>query len=176
MLLSFCRVIDTVNEWVGKTSQWLVIPLTLIVTLEVILRYVFERPTLWAWDVNIMLLGALGVLSGGYILLHKGHVRVDVLVVRLSSRKRAIIELFTVPFFLLAIGILLWQWVPEAWHSIQTREKFTSVFMPPIYPLKIVIVSGILLLLLQGVADIVRNIITLASPKGGDESKTGDSQ
>lgn len=173
MLAGFCSKIDRLNEWVGKTSQWLIIPLTSIVTLDVILRYVFGRPTLWAWDINVMLLGALGVLSGGYILLHKGHVMVDVLVIRLSPRKRAIVELCTCPFFLLGVGMLLWQWVPEASQSLETREKYTSVFMPPIYPLKIVIVLGIVILFLQGVVDIIRNISTLASPPGGGESRTG---
>ncbi|MBI5967453.1 MAG: TRAP transporter small permease subunit [Deltaproteobacteria bacterium] len=160
---SFCRSIDFLNEWVGKISGWLIIPLTLLVIYDVTLRYVFNRPTVWAWDINIQLLGALVVLGGGYTLLHGGHIGVDVLVVQLSSRRRAMVDLITSLFFFFSIGVLLWKAVGEASFSVQIRELYTSVFAPPIYPFKILMVVGILLLLLQGMVKFIRDLITVAS-------------
>jgi len=163
MVKSFCRRIDSLNEWVGKFSGWLIIPLILLVVYDVTLRYVFNRPTVWAWDINIQLLGALVVLGGGYAFLHGAHIGVDALVIHLSARGRAIVDLITSAFFFFGIGILMWKAVVDAWFSLQIRELYTSVFSPPIYPFKILMVGGILLLLLQGVAKFIRDLITVTS-------------
>lgn len=160
---SFCRFIDSLNERVGKISGWLIIPLTTLVTYDVILRYVFNRPTVWAWDINVQLLGALVVLGGGYALLHDAHIGVDALVIHLSPRRRAIVDLITSGFFFFGIGVLMWKAVGDAWFSLQIRELYSSVFLPPIYPFKILMVIGILLLLLQGVAKFIRDLITVTS-------------
>ncbi len=163
MVKSFCRRIDSLNEWVGKTSGWLIIPLILLVVYDVTLRYVFNRPTVWAWDINVQLLGALVVLGGGYALLHDAHIGVDALVIHLSARRRAIVDLITSAFFFFGIGVLLWKAALDAWFSLEIRELYSSVFLPPIYPFKILMVIGILLLLLQGVAKFIRDLITATS-------------
>jgi TRAP-type mannitol/chloroaromatic compound transport system permease small subunit len=160
---SFCRFIDSLNEWVGKYSGWLIIPLTALVTYDVILRYVFNRPTIWAWDINIQLLGAMVILGGGYGLLHDQHIGVDVLVARLSPRRRAVIDLITSAFFFFGIGVLLWKAASDAWFSLEIREVLSSVFSPPIYPFKILMVVGILLLFLQGLAKFIRDFTTVTS-------------
>jgi len=160
---SFCRFIDSLNERVGKISGWLIIPLTTLVTYDVILRYVFNRPTVWAWDINVQLLGTLVVLGGGYALLHDAHIGVDALVIHLSARRRAIVDLITSAFFFFGIGVLLWKAALDAWFSLEIRELYSSVFLPPIYPFKILMVIGILLLLLQGVAKFIRDLITATS-------------
>lgn len=167
MAKAFCRRIDSCNEWTGKIVCWLIIPLTFIVVYDVILRYVFNRPTVWAWDINIQLLGALVILGGGYVLLHNGHIGVDVLVVRLSPRKRAMVDLVTSLFFFFGVGVLLWKASLDAWSSLQIRELYTSFFQPPIYPLKIVVVIGVLLLLLQGIAKFMRDLSAVTSREMG---------
>jgi TRAP-type mannitol/chloroaromatic compound transport system permease small subunit len=160
---SFCRRIDSLNEWVGKISGWLIIPLILLVVYDVTLRYVFNRPTVWAWDINIQLLGALVVLGGGYALRNGAHIGVDVLVNQLSPRKRAIVDLITSVFFFFGVGVLMWKAIGDAWFSVQIRELYTSVFAPPIYPFKILMVGGILLLLLQGVVKFIQDLSTVTS-------------
>ena len=163
MVKSFCRRIDSLNEWVGKFSGWLIIPLILLVVFDVTLRYVFNRPTVWAWDINIQLLGALVVLGGGYAFLHGAHIGVDALVIHLSPRRRAIVDLITSVFFFFGVGVLMWKAVGDAWFSLQIRELYTSVFAPPIYPFRILMVAGILLLLLQGVVKFIRDLSTVTS-------------
>lgn len=158
------RSVDALNEWTGKVAAWLIIPLTLIVVLDVILRYVFNKPTIWAWDVNVQLLGALVILGAGYCLLHNAHVGVDVLVLRFSPRKRAIIDLITGLFFVFAIGVLLWKTASAAWASLQIREAYSSYWEPPIYPFKMLMVVGILLLLLQGIAKFIRDLGVVIYP------------
>ncbi len=153
----FADRIDILNERVGYFVSFLVLPMTLISVIEVILRYVFNRPTIWAWDTNMMLLGALTVMAGGYALLKEGHVAMDAFVSRMSLRGRAVTALVTSLLFFFGIGILAWQSGIAAWDSFLMREEVNSVWKPPLYPLKILWPIGVFLLLLQGVAGFIRN-------------------
>ncbi len=164
MLKSFCSRVDSLNEWVGNVAGWLIIPLIVLVDFDVTLRYVFNRPTIWAWDINIQFLGALVVLGGGYAFRHNLHIGVDALVIHLSPRRRAVIDLVTSAFFFFGVGVLLWKSSEDAWSSLATGELYTSVFAPPIYPFKILVVGGVLLLFLQGLVKFLRDLSTIVSP------------
>ena len=87
MLMKFCDIIDNVVDWTGKMVGWLIIPLCFLVAYDVIIRYIFNSPTVWAWDINTQLLGAMVALGGAYALLHDGHVGVDVISVLLSRKE-----------------------------------------------------------------------------------------
>lgn len=168
----FCRAIDSLNERVGKIACWLIIPLTFIIGYDVGMRYLFGQPTAWAWDIGVQLAGLLVILAGGYAMLHGGHIGVDVLVENMSPRRRAFIDVATGLILLYAIGILVWKLGADAWNSLQIREEYNSYFSPPIYPFKVIAVLGGILLLLQAVAKLIRDIITATSgrvPEGAKE-------
>jgi TRAP-type mannitol/chloroaromatic compound transport system permease small subunit len=141
--------------------------MTLLVATEVILRYVFNSPTIWAWDVIVQLLALIIVFSGGYTSLKNAHIGVDFLVEGISKKKSAIIDLLTYPLFLFSMGILFWITTETAWTSVQTREAYNSFWRPPIYPLKVAIFVGILLFLLQGIARFIRSFRIVFSEKTG---------
>ena len=169
MLERCCRDIDKINEWTGRIVSWLVIPITFIVATEVILRYLFNRPTIWAYDVNTQLLATLSILGGGYVLLHGGHIRMDLLIDRLSRTRRGTIEVVSGLIVVFTVGILLWKTSEQAWFSLQTREIASTFFHPPLYPLRAIIAIGVLLLLLQLIAKLVRDIlIIMGSRSKGD--------
>lgn len=167
MAQDFCHTVAVVNEWSGRLCAWLVLPLTAIVVMEVVLRYVFNRPTIWAWDVNVQLQAALVVLGGGYALLHKGHVSVDILVTRLSLWRRAMLDAFMGLFLIGGVGLLLWRTAIAVKVSVACMEDFTTAFAPPIYPLKIVIFIGVLLLFLQGIARFIGALTTVLTRSSG---------
>jgi TRAP-type mannitol/chloroaromatic compound transport system permease small subunit len=163
----FLRTIDMINEWTGKIAAWLIIPLVFIATFEVIARYVFNRPTIWAWDINEWLMAGLTILMGGYIFLKNGHVTVDVVVRHLSPRPRAIIDLVTFVVFFIGIGALLCGGTGQAWQAFMTREESGTVFKGPIYIVKMAWPLGVFFLLLQGVAKFIRDLMTVIQPKRG---------
>lgn len=144
--------------------------MVLFVTVHVITRYVFAKPTIWAWDVNIQLAGLLVILGGGFTLLHRSHIGVDILVVRLSPRKRAILDLITGLLFFMGVGVLLWKTVDASWASFMRREVYTSYLAPPIYPLKLIMIGGVALLLLQGISKFIRDFDTAFFGKSGERS------
>ena len=90
MKKAFLRYVDAINSWVGRVIGFAVIPITVIATIEVLLRYAFNRPTIWAWEVNIQLMASTVTLGAGYALLHGAHVKMDAIVVTIDSNtKRA---------------------------------------------------------------------------------------
>lgn len=159
------KKIDLLNEWVGRTVAYAVLPLTFITFFEVVMRYAFNRPTIWAWDVNVQLFGFIIIMGAGYTLLHGGHVIVDFAVSRFSLRQRALIDLITAWLLFFACAILIWKSGMVAWSSFMMKEAHTSVWGPPIYPLKMVIPIGAFLLMLQAVAKFVRDLIIVIAPK-----------
>jgi TRAP-type mannitol/chloroaromatic compound transport system permease small subunit len=164
----FLHVVDTINEWAGKIVAWLIIPMVLFATYEVVVRYVFNRPTIWVWEVNEWLMAGLTILMGGYLLLKEGHVVADVFVVKLSPRTRAVINLFTSVLFFLSIGLLLWGGTSQALESLAEREESGTIFRGPIYIVKMTWPIGVFLLLLQGAAKFIRDLMTVIKPKGGE--------
>lgn len=155
--------VDKINEWVGKIISYLVIFMMVILSAEVVLRYGFNRPTIWAHETSQFLFGAFFILGAGYTLLYRRHVNMDMLYVRLSLRTRAIVDLVTGVLFLSFCAVLLWKGGLMAWDSVKLREVTYSVFAPPIYPLKITLVVGFFLLTLQGLAKFIRDLVTAIS-------------
>lgn len=161
MLVRFCTLIDVLNEWTGKITAWLMLPLCFIVVYDVFLRYVLNNPTVWAWDLNTQMLGLMVALGGGYAFLYGSHVGVDVFVVYLSKKGQILVELITSTFFFIGIGVLSAVAIKQAWISVKTMEIDSTFFAPPVYPLKVLIAAGFLLLLLQGFAKFIRGIVAL---------------
>jgi TRAP-type mannitol/chloroaromatic compound transport system permease small subunit len=160
------KFIDRINEWVGKWVSYLVVPLTVIVVYEVIMRYLFDAPTLWAWDVNMYLGGLMTILGAGYAHLHKSHVSVDFLLEKWSPQKRVLLDLILSPLIILPLAILAWYGFEAAWQSVKINEHHSSLWEPPIYPLRIAIPIGAVLFLLQAVSRFIGDILHYRDVKG----------
>lgn len=154
----FLHLVDATNEWIGDKDSWLIVVILGIVVIEVVARYVFSIPLIWPHETSTFIFGAYFMLGGGYILLHRGHVNIDILHQRLSQRMRAIVDLGTAMFFFLFCGLLLWQSAEMGWHSLMIQEKTQSVWAPPVYPIKIIVPIAAFLLLTQGLAKFIRDL------------------
>lgn len=167
MLTIISTVIDTINRWVASVAKWLVVVLAVINCYEVIMRYVFNRPSIWVYDLSYMLGGAFFVLGIGYTLLTHAHVRVDVLYTNWSKRTQAILDLLlSLLVFFPAFGLLLYKLIPWVIRSWERSEKASGSFwLPPIYPLKTIILIAMVLLVLQGVSEFCKDIKKLNAHK-----------
>jgi len=165
-LNKFPDIIDKVNERVGTVISFGLIVMMFIMLFEVVRRYIFDSPTICAWDVNGLLFSAVLVLGGGYVLLHKMHVRLDILYERLSRRGQLIADIATFPIFLIFLSVVVWQGWRMASSSLVMRQHTLGFFQAPVYPTKIAFFVAAVLLLLQGIAIFTRNIIALKEKKG----------
>lgn len=152
--------IDSISIWVGKIFRWTALILSLVVMYEVLLRYVFNRPTIWAFDTAMMLYSLLFMLGGGYVLWEKRHIRVDVVFNRFSVRTRAVIDIvFYLVFFFPYTVVMIWYGGKIAYMSTLALEiSNTSQWSEPIYPWRWLIPVGFFLLFLQGIAEFIRTV------------------
>ncbi len=152
------NVIDNLNKVIGYVSCIIFIPMMLIVTYEVIMRYVFNSPTIWAWDLNIQLFAFVTMLGGGYTLLYEGHVCVDVLVQKMNIKKRAILNLIISLIILFGVIVLLFGGIKIFILSYKVKETMSTLWAPPIYYMKMMIPVGSFLILLQVISNCLKNI------------------
>ena len=92
-------VIDRFTYWVGIAVSWLLVPMIVGVTYEVVARYVFNAPTIWAFDLTYMLYGAVFMLGASFTLMKGGHIRTDMLWEKYSERKKGWVDLLAYVLF-----------------------------------------------------------------------------
>ncbi len=162
-MTKFLFFIDSLSTWVGKAFAWLILVLTLGVSYEVIVRYVFRAPTTWAFDVSYITYGAMFLMAGAYTLVRNQHVRADMLYRAWQPRTQATLDLtLYFLFFLPAVAAFIYSGWNYAEMSVRFRE--VSIFSPagvPVFPLKALIPITGVLLLLQGIAEIIRCLICI---------------
>lgn len=167
MLLSISETIDSISRWSGKGVAWLVLPNVLALVYEVIARYLLQRPTIWSYEVTYFLYGTHFLIGAAYVLLMKGHIRIDVVYMHLSPRGRAIIDIlgYLILFFPVII-VLVYAGAEFTIQSFQMGEKSgSSPWRPYLYPYKAVLVISFILLLLQGLSEFLRSLNILLKGK-----------
>jgi TRAP-type mannitol/chloroaromatic compound transport system permease small subunit len=159
----FLFFIDSLSLWVGKAFAWMILVLTLGVSYEVFVRYVLGAPTTWAFDFSYITYGALFLMAGAYTLSRNGHVRADVVYRLWKPSTQASVDLVLyIIFFLPAVLAFIYAGWNYAAMSIRFRE--VSIFSPagiPVFPLKTLVPITGVLLLLQGIAEIIRCVLCI---------------
>jgi TRAP-type mannitol/chloroaromatic compound transport system permease small subunit len=163
MMIKFCNMIDALSRFVADYIAWLFLPMTIIAVFEVTMRYLFNSPTTWAWDVNVQLFSLIVILGASCTYLNSGHVRMDIVVNLFSPRVQRFISLFLFALLIVIVGILAWQTGLFAWRSIILTERTSTLLSAPIYPLKVAIFLGVVLLWLQIASVFLRALLTLFS-------------
>src|SRR5690606_30596387 len=154
--------IDAFSTLIGKTAAWCAVALTILICWEVFSRYALNHPHAWVFDAQIMLYGSMFMLAGAYTLSKNGHVRGDVLYGFFSTRVQAAVDLtLYVVFFLPGVIAMTWAGWTYAQESLAIREQTFSAEPLPLYPFKFVIPVAGAVLLLQGIAEIIRCMICL---------------
>lgn len=172
---SWSDLIERVVAGTAKISSYGILLMALIVTYEVIARYLLRRPTVWAWDINVQLMLLVLMLGMAETYRRDAHVRVDVLTSALSPRLQALLNiLFSVVLFLVTI-VIMWTGWAYFYTSFVRREVASTIFAPPVYPIKFMIPLGALLLTLQGIVRLIRDIRQLRS-LDGESAKEHDRQ
>jgi TRAP-type mannitol/chloroaromatic compound transport system permease small subunit len=154
------RVLDDVSLWSGRIVGWLIIPMVLSLVYEVVARYFFNAPTVWAYDMTFMLYGSFFMLGSAYTLLRKSHIRTDFFYGQWSPRRQGWVDAtcYLLFFFpgLIAFLVVGWDYF---WVSFQRGERIvTSPWMPIVYPFKAAIPLATLLLLLQGLSEFLKSV------------------
>ena len=159
-LIKAVRVIDKFTDTTGVWVAWLNLPLVLVVSYEVLARYLFNAPTIWSFDVTYMLYGTIFMLGSAYAL-HKGaHIRTDIFYEKWSDKTRGIVDSISyIVFFFPSIIMLLAASANEAWYAFGIGETSEQTpWRPILWPFKSVVPLTCVLLLIQGVSETIKSV------------------
>jgi TRAP-type mannitol/chloroaromatic compound transport system permease small subunit len=158
-LLSLSKYIDALNEKIGLSISWALLLAVLICSGNAIVRYAFNTSSNAWLEVQWYLFGAIFLLASSYTLRRNEHVRIDVVVGRFSKRTQVWIDVFGFLFFLLpATLLILYFAVPFAWESVRNQEVSNNAGGLIVWPAKILIPIGFLLLTLQGISELIKRV------------------
>lgn len=165
-MLTIEKGINSLNEQVGFYSSFLIIPLIGVVVYEVVMRYIFNAPTVWAFEATTFIYGVHYMLGFAYTLKHDGHVAIDVFESRLASKSRTILRIIvSLILFVPTVGMLSVWSVIYAVTSWQNWEKASTSWAPPLYPFKTIMAIGFILLFLQGTSKLLADFRSLKSSR-----------
>lgn len=163
LIQSLLHGIDQISKSVGHAFAWCIIVLTVGTTYEVFVRYALNDPTSWSYDMSYILYGGLFLMSGAYALSRGAHVRGDVFYRLMPPRVQGSLELFLyIIFFFPGVIALCYSGWSYGMESFRIGER--SVNSPvgvPIWQLKLIIPAAGGLLVLQGIAEVLRCIICI---------------
>lgn len=155
---AYLRFTDWLNARFAWIVAFLIVPMLLIMIWEIVMRYFFNSPSQWAFEISLFFYGGYIALGGAYTLLAGAHVNVDIVWGRLSPRGRAILDVLTSGFAFLFIGVLFWVSLELTINSWAIGETTMSHWKPIYYPLRTTLPVGCLLFLMQLLAKLIRDV------------------
>jgi TRAP-type mannitol/chloroaromatic compound transport system permease small subunit len=165
MLDSAAKAITQFNKKAGEWFSLLMLPMLFVAVYEVFMRYLFNAPTSWGFELTIFIYGVHFILGYSFTDAFDGHVRVDVFTARMAPRKKAIIEIITLLVIFFPFMTLMTIFAGKfAFLSASMKELASSSWAPPIWPVKIMMVVGFALLWLQGLGNLFKNLHTALNP------------
>lgn len=158
----FLYRVDRISDWTGKVFSWLIMLLTLVVCIEVFKRYILNAPTAWIFDVDNMIYGTLFMMCGAYTLSQDGHVRGDFLYSSMKPRTQAALDLaLYILFFTPGVLALMYAGYDYASTAWRIGEHSMTANGPPIYYFKTIIPIAGAMVMIQGIAEMVRCVVCL---------------
>jgi TRAP-type mannitol/chloroaromatic compound transport system permease small subunit len=169
------HTVDLISTWIGKAFAWLIVALMLMVCVEVFKRYILNMPTAWIFDASNMMYGTLFMMAGAYTLAQNGHVRGDFLYGSMRPRKQALLDLVLYFLFFLP-GILALTWAGWTYFqdSLAMHEQTFNATPLPLYPFKFIIPLSGAIVLMQGVAEIIRCVVCLKTGRWPERLKDAE--
>ncbi len=157
------RLADALSTSAGRLCTWLILALTLLISYEVFSRYVLGKAHTWVFDTSYMMYGTVLLVAGAYTLAKDGHIRGDLLYGSLSPRTQATFDLILYPLFFIPgiLALLIAGYVYAEAAVLSGERSSLSPGGPPVWPLRVAIPIAAALLLLQGLAEILRAIVCL---------------
>lgn len=157
-IIRYVRVIDWISHTVGLVAMYLIFAMIAVLLLDAVTRNIVNIPLHWCIEMAQMILAAYYVLGGAHSIQLGDHVRMDLIYDRLSATGKAKLDVVTGGCLIFYLVTLLWGSISSTLYSYQYNQKLMSVWNPPVWPIKAVMVAGIVLMLLQVFATLFKDI------------------
>lgn len=155
---TYVRVVDRVCIVVGKTAMWSIFLLIGLLLYATISRTVFNKPLIWGVELSQFVFGAYYFLGATYVLLIRGHVRIDVFYSRWRPRTQARFDIFGDLCLLFYLVVMVIGSYSSLMYAINFKQVKRSVWAPPLWPIKMIFSFAIALFILQIISTIFKDI------------------
>ena len=165
------KAIDTFTDSTAKVGRWMCLILVGLVTLEVVMRYVFNAPTMWNYESSMFIGGTFYAIGLSYAQFRRSHIRIDLLYVRLSPRGKALIDVVGgACLFMPLVYLLSYVSMKYAIHAWVINERSVQTYWdPPLAPFRTAIAFAICLFALQGTVQFIRDLFLLVKGQHTDD-------
>ncbi|WP_022703190.1 TRAP transporter small permease subunit [Pseudorhodobacter ferrugineus] len=151
-------VFDRMSLFMGRVTMLLIVSLVLVMFYEVVARYVFEKPTLWANELSLWMAGAIFLFSGLYAMQQRSHIRIYLLYDMMPRNLQRVCDLFSTALIVGFAFVMLWGSYNEARDKFMRWETFGTAFDPPIpATIKPLLIVFICLVALQAVINLIND-------------------
>jgi TRAP-type mannitol/chloroaromatic compound transport system permease small subunit len=157
-MAALVRLIERITGSAGLLIAWVVFPLILASVYEVAARYVFNAPTIWAFELGYMAMGVHALMGAAFALRERAHIRIDILYINFSDRTKALLD--TAGYLVLFLPVIcwvslgLWDYWVEAY--VNGEHSGQSAWNPLIWPFRLSFFLGFFLLAMQGLAELIK--------------------
>ncbi len=162
-IATIIRGLDGFSEWTGRCIAWLTLLMVLVTFVVVVMRYVLNIGNIQLQESIIYMHSFIFLLGAGYTLKHDGHVRVDIFYRPLGERGKAIINIMGTLLLLLPVSLFIfwisWEYVTFSWQTLEGSQEAGGI--EALYVLKTSLLLMPLLMILQGISELLRNIMVL---------------
>lgn len=153
------KVIDKISDYTGVFIALWTVNAVVFYFYEVVMRYLFNMPTIWVHEASFLLFGMQYLMTGAYAMLHGAHVRVDIMYIKLPPRGRVGMDIFTsVFFFIFVIALMGTSWSFFI-SSYEMNEISVETWGIQYWPVKLLMFTGAILLALAGISKLIKDIM-----------------
>lgn len=170
-ITAYVKYADALNRFIGRYTMYLIFAMIGILMYSALSRTLFDEPVIWAVEMAQMTMAAYYLLGGGYSMQLDAHVRMDLLYGRWSRKRQSFADSITAFCLVFYVIILLYGGISSTQYALEYNQKNYSVWAPPMWPIKMVMTFGIILMLLQSISMFFKDLArVLGRPIDGDES------
>ena len=154
----YVRYMDATSRVVGKVVMFLIFGMIAILLYETVSRTIFNRPHIWSVESAQFVMAAYYLLGGGYSMLIGSHVRMDLLYNNWSAKKKAVVDVITFFIILLYLVVLIYGGFQGILYALKYKQVTYSAWAPQVAPIKIIMQIGIVMMLLQVIAEFIKDL------------------
>ena len=165
IFILYVKLIDKITDIIGRITMYTVFAMMGILVLSFVTRNIINFPLMWIIEMAQFTITAYYLLGGGYSMITDDHVRMDLFYGRLKKRGKAIMDVCTSGFLIFYLVILFYGSITSLQYTIKTKQKLFTAWAPYVWPIKTLMLIGILLMLLQAFSTLFKDIAKIRNKK-----------
>lgn len=170
----YVSIVDAVNYRIGRMMMYFIFVMIGILLWSSISK-TFFLPSLWTLEMAQFAMVAYYIMGGPYSIQLGSNVRMDLFYSNWSDRTRAWVDSCTILFLIFYLGVLLWGGFESTEYALKYGERSYSAWRPYMWPIKVIMCVGLVLMLLQAIAELIKDLFAIRGEKIGRREETGPS-